>query len=97
MPTVSLQTLHCHETEDRRWDDCRLDITPDEEPTYSLRRNMSEDDIWELGREVPFDDSVSIRLWDEDRRRDDNLGTYRSALSSARGKPRSFSMAPTTR
>ncbi len=86
MPVVSLGTLRCHETEDRRWDDCRLDITADDEPTYSLRRNMYEDGVWELGREVPFVDSISVRLWDEDRRRDDHLGTIRIDTGPGTGR-----------
>lgn len=86
MPVISLQTLHCYETEDRRWDDCRLDITPDNEPTYSLRRNMSEDEIWELGQEVPFADSVSVRLWDLDRGPDDHLGTVRMDTTLGPGR-----------
>lgn len=85
MPVISIQTLHCYETEDRRYDDCRLDITPDDEPIYSLRRNLSEGDIWELNREISFAETVSVRLWDEDRRTDDHLGTVRIDASTGPG------------
>ncbi len=88
MPVLSLETIHCYETEDRRYDDCRLDITSDSEPTYSLRRNMYEDGRWEVERAVSFNDSVTLVLWDEDRRRDDRLGTVQIDTRSTSGQAR---------
>ncbi|BFM07653.1 hypothetical protein [Halioxenophilus aromaticivorans] len=87
MPVLSSATLHCSDTEDRRYDDTRLDVHVDDQPVYSLRRNVRAGEDWNLNRQVAFQRSVTLRLWDEDNASsDDNLGTTEISSSLGTGR-----------
>lgn len=61
-----LNSLKCNETEDWGNDECRLEITGDTRRKATLKRSMDDGDTWPLNRTYTFENSATIKLWDED-------------------------------
>ena len=71
-----LNSLKCKETEDWGKDECRLEINGDGVRKASLKKSMNDGDTWRLDRSYTFNNSATIKLWDEDSPdSDDFLGS----------------------
>lgn len=77
MRQVTLHTLRCRETED--WtgaDSCRLEVFADGALQPYLKRNLNNNQTWDLNKPYKFNSKVEIKLWDEDSADpDDFLGS----------------------
>lgn len=87
MPSkLTLATLTCAATED--WlghDECKLEVVVDGAPALQEKHSMGAGSIWVLNKEVQFNSSVEVKLWDEDNPPidpDDLLGRHVLTLAS---------------
>lgn len=66
MYEVTLKQLKCIETEDWGDDECALDIEVDGRQKPYLRQSMGDGETWSVNRKYSFENTVEIRLLDED-------------------------------
>lgn len=72
-----LDRIVCVATEDWAADELRVVITADERPVPALKTSIDDGEEWPLALAVPFDESLEIRLWDDDwPDPDDPLGSF---------------------
>lgn len=73
---LTINSLKCNETEDFRQDECRLEVNGDRTRRATLRTNMKEGNTWRLNRSYTFENTATVKLWDEDSPdADDFLGS----------------------
>lgn len=66
MKQLSLQNLHCNETEELGRDELRIEVFADGELQFADRRRMNDDEDWAIGAEVVYTDACTVRLFEED-------------------------------
>lgn len=66
MKQITLENLHCTDSEDYWGDECRLEVYNDGELHYAYRRDMENGDDWPLRASLLFVNDCSLRLFDED-------------------------------
>src|SRR5690348_13960577 len=77
MPSLTLTALKCLDTEDDLGSDsCRIEDLSDGGTFPPLKRDLNDGETWPIGLSFPFNDSVTVKVWDEDwPDADDLLGT----------------------
>lgn len=83
MKTITLKRMKCIQTEDILGDDeIKLQIALDGQHTSTLRNgNFSQREIWQLNKTYTYNDSIQLKLYDEDwSDSDDHLGTHNLTL-----------------
>ncbi|MGB3767806.1 MAG: hypothetical protein WA947_14715 [Phormidesmis sp.] len=71
-----VNSIKCNETEDWGNDECRLEINADSRRKGTLKKSMDDGQTWRIARSYNFENSATIKLWDEDSPdADDFLGS----------------------
>lgn len=79
MRILVLRALECHHVQDSSPgvpDRVRLEITPDIGPRIVRERTMMDFQRWRLELEIPFEERVTLRLYEVDQIEDDDLGEH---------------------
>jgi hypothetical protein len=78
MKQLTLENLHCTETEDWGRDELRLEVYGDNGVEFVARRRMGDGDDWGVNGSVIYDETCTVRLLEEDfsfpGRDEDSLG-----------------------
>jgi hypothetical protein len=73
---LTLDRLECSETEDYLGsDECRLEVYVDGVLKPALKKDLNDGEQWLIDTSYIFEQSATIKLWDEDSEGDDLLGT----------------------
>src|SRR4028118_427720 len=66
MRQLILKQPKCNESEDWGADECRLEVYLDGALQPYLKTSLNNGQAWNLNRTYTFQNSVDIKLWDED-------------------------------
>ncbi len=66
MKQIALENLHCVETQDVGRDELRLEVYSDGQMDFAARHRMRDGDDWAVNGSAVFDDTCTIRLFEED-------------------------------
>jgi hypothetical protein len=81
-----IQSITCNKTSESGHDEVFFTFKPDDGYTYTYptqgNLSMADGDVWQAGRSIYFNDSVSVELWDSDGpSNDDSLGSVTYSVS----------------
>jgi hypothetical protein len=81
-----IQSITCNKTSEAGHDEVFFRFKPDDGYTYTFptqgNLSMADGDVWQAGRSIWFNDSVSVELWDSDGpSNDDSLGSVTYSVS----------------